>query len=83
LFQVTNPGQGLLGERTKQMKKIPSVLKYIENKKFWNYSEQALRFVISDCKETIKLMPEYDQAIEKLKENLMKEKEKEKEPKLE
>ena len=33
--------------------------------------------------ETIKLMPEYDQAIEKLKENLMKEKEKEKEPKLE
>tara|TARA_R110002020_G_C15714152_1_gene722269 strand:+ start:134 stop:346 length:213 start_codon:yes stop_codon:yes gene_type:complete len=40
------------------MKKIPSVLKYIENKKFWNYSEQALRFVISDCKETIKLMPD-------------------------
>ena len=33
--------------------------------------------------ETIKLMPDYEQAIEKLKENLMKEKEKEKEPKLE
>ena len=33
--------------------------------------------------ETIKLMPTYDQAIEKLKENLLKEKEKEKEPKLE
>ena len=33
--------------------------------------------------ETLKLMPGYDEAIEKLKENLMKEKEKEKEPKLE
>ena len=33
--------------------------------------------------ETMKLMPDYDKAIEKLKENLMKEKEKEKEPKLE
>ena len=33
--------------------------------------------------ETIKLMPDYNQAIDKLKENLMKEKEKEKEPKLE
>ena len=33
--------------------------------------------------ETVKLMPGYDEAIEKLKENLMEEKEKEKEPKLE
>ena len=33
--------------------------------------------------ETLKLMPGYEDALEKLKEDLMKEKEKEKEPKLE
>ena len=29
----------------------------IENVRFWNYNQDALRFVVSDCKETMQSNP--------------------------